>query len=87
MQLFFGRHQDLERLLTLIEDYRTGLRNSLERLRETEGEVRAVATPYELMCLRFGLTRYEATLSWLKDVERELRAAASEGAPAGEVTP
>jgi DNA-binding PadR family transcriptional regulator len=87
MQLFFGRHQDLERLLALIEGYRIGLKNSLERLRETEGKVREVATPYELMCLRFGLTRYEATLSWLDSVEREVRAIANEEAPASEITP
>jgi DNA-binding PadR family transcriptional regulator len=87
MQLFFGRHQDPERVLASIGGYRAGLRNSLERLRETEGKVGEVATPYELMCLRFGLTRYEATLSWLDDVEREVRAIATEGAPAREVTP
>ena len=87
MQLFFGRHQDPERVLALIGDYGIGLKNALERLRETEEEVREVATPYEIMCLRFGLTRYEATLSWLDDVEREVRAIASEGAPAREVTP
>ncbi len=87
MQLFFGRHQDLRKVLALIGGYRSGLRNSLERLRRTEEEVREVATPYELMCLRFGLARYEATLSWLDDVEREVRAIANEGAPAREVTP
>jgi DNA-binding PadR family transcriptional regulator len=87
MQLFFGHHQDLERLLALIGDYRAGLRNSLERLRQTEEEVRDVATPYELMCVRFGLTRYEATLSWLVDVEREVRAIANEGAPTRGITP
>ena len=87
MQLFFGSHQDPEKLLALIGDYRSGLRGSLERLRETEGEVREFATPYELMCLRFGLTRYEATLSWLDAVEREVRAIANEGASARKVTP
>jgi hypothetical protein len=39
------------------------------------------------MCLRFGLTRYEATLSWLEDVEREVRTIANEGASTREVTP
>ena len=87
MQLFFGRHQDPKRVLALIGGYRVGLRDSLERLRETQGQVGEVATPYELMCLRFGLTRYEATLSWLDEVEREVRATANEGAPAREVTP
>jgi DNA-binding PadR family transcriptional regulator len=72
--LFFGRHQDPERLLALIGDYRDRLLGSLERLRGTEHEVREVATPYELMCVRFGLTRYEATLSWLDSVEEEVRA-------------
>ena len=87
MQLFFGRHQDPERVLALIEGYRAGLRNSLRRLQETERAVGEVATPYELMCLRFGLTRYEATLSWLEDVEREVRTIANEGASTREVTP
>ena len=78
MQLFFGHHQDPERLLALIGDHRSGLSNSLERLRKTEEAVREVATPYELMCLRFGLARYEATLSWLDAVEGEVRAVADE---------
>ena len=81
MQLFFGRHQDPERLLALSEDYRSSLRDSLDRLRKTEEEVREVATPYELMCVRFGLSRYENTLAWLDDVEREVRAIANEETP------
>jgi DNA-binding PadR family transcriptional regulator len=72
--LFFGRHQDPERLLALIEDYRNRLLGSLELLRKVEEEVKEVATPYESMCVRFGLTRYEATLSWLGSVEKEVRA-------------
>ena len=66
--------KDTERLLALIGDYRDRLLGTLERLRGTEHEVREVATPYELMCVRFGLTRYEATLSWLDSVEEEVRA-------------
>ncbi len=80
MQLFFGRHQDLERLLVLIEDHRSSLRDSLERLRRTEEEIREIPRArFGLMCLRYGLTCYENTLAWLDDVEEEVRAIAAEG--------
>jgi len=81
--LFFGSHQDPERLLALIGDYRHRLLGSLERLRKVEEEVNEVATPYELMCVRFGLTRYEATLSWLDGVEEEVRAMTTAGVVRG----
>ena len=88
MQLFFGHHQDPERVLALIEDHRTSLRGSLERLRRTEEEIREIPRArYGLMCLRYGLVYYENTLAWLDDVEGEVRAIANEGAPAREVTP
>jgi DNA-binding PadR family transcriptional regulator len=88
MQLFFGRHQDPERVLALIEDHRASLRSSLERLRRTEEEIREIPQArYGLMCLRYGLVYYENTLAWLDDVESEVRAIANKGAPARGVTP
>ena len=82
MQLFFGRHQDPERLLALLEDRRASLRISLERLRRTEEEIRDIPQArYGLMCLRYGLVYYENSLAWLDDVEREVRAIANEGTP------
>ena len=88
MQLFFGNHQDPGRVLALIEDHRSSLRDSLERLRRTEEEIREIPhARYGLMCLRYGLLYYENTLAWLDDVEREVRAIANEGATAREVTP
>ena len=83
MQLFFGHHQDPERVLALIEDHRTSLRGSLERLRRTEEEIREIPRArYGLMCLRYGLVYYENSLAWLDDVESEVRATANEGTPA-----
>jgi DNA-binding PadR family transcriptional regulator len=88
MQLFFGHHQDPERVLALIGDHRASLRDSLERLRRTEEEIREIPQArYGLMCLRYGLVYYENTLAWLDDVEGEVRAIANEGTPASEVTP
>jgi DNA-binding PadR family transcriptional regulator len=88
MQLFFGHHQDPERVLALIGDHRASLRDSLERLRRTEEEIREIPQArYGLMCLRYGLVYYENTLAWLDDVEGEVRAIANEGTPAREVTP
>jgi DNA-binding PadR family transcriptional regulator len=88
MQLFFGHHQDPGRVLALIEDHRTSLRSSLERLRRTEEEIREISQArYGLMCLRYGLLYYENTLAWLDDVEREVRAIANEGTPARGNTP
>lgn len=88
MQLFFGHHQDPERVLALIEDHRSSLRGSLERLRRTEEEISEVPQArYGLMCLRYGLVYYENILAWLDDAEKEVRAIASEGTPAREITP
>ena len=88
MQLFFGHHQNPERVLALLEDHRTSLRNSLERLRKTEEEIREIPQArYGLMCLRFGLVYYENTLAWLDDVEREVRAIANEETYARKITP
>jgi DNA-binding PadR family transcriptional regulator len=86
MQLFFGCHQDPGRLLALIEDYRASLRDSLERLRETEEEIREVPQArFGLMCLRYGVAHYENTLAWLDGVESEVRAIANEGTATREV--
>ncbi len=88
MQLFFGHYQNPERVLALIEDHRTSLRNSLQRLRKTEEEIREIPQArYGLMCLRYGLVYYENTLAWLDDVEREVRAIANEGTYARRITP
>jgi PadR family transcriptional regulator, regulatory protein AphA len=88
MQLFFGHHQDPVRVLALIEDHRSSLRDSLERLRRTEEEIREMPhARYGLMCLRYGLVYYENSLAWLDEVEREVRTIANEGTPAREVTP
>jgi DNA-binding PadR family transcriptional regulator len=87
MQLFFGHHQDPEKVLALIGDHRASLRDSLEQLRRTEEEIREIPQArYGLMCLRYGLVYYENTLAWLDDVEGEVRAIANEGTPAREVT-
>jgi len=88
MQLFFGRHQDAGRLLALIDDRRSSLRDSLERLRRTEEEIREIPQArFGLMCLRYGLVSYENSLAWLDEVEKEVRTIANEGTPAREVTP
>ncbi len=80
MQLFFGRHQDPEKLLKTIGDYRASLRGSLERLQKTQEKIREVPQArYGLMCLRYGLAHYESTLAWLDDVEEEVRALAEKG--------
>jgi DNA-binding PadR family transcriptional regulator len=79
MQLFFGRHQEPERLLALIEDHRASIQDSLERLRETERRIREVPQArFGFMCLRFGLVYHESALAWLDDVEKEVRAIAAE---------
>ena len=88
MQLFFGRHQDPERVLALIADHRGSLRASLERLRRTEEEIRGIPQArYGLMCLRYGLVHYENSLAWLDEAEREVRAIANEETPVREITP
>jgi hypothetical protein len=70
----------------LIEDYRASLRDSLERLRETEEEIREVPQArFGLMCLRYGVAHYENTLAWLDGVESEVRAIANEGTATREV--
>lgn len=80
MQLFFGRHQDSDRLLEMISEFRDAQRGRLERLRRVEDSVKNIADPYEMMCLRYGLASFESTLSWLDETERQVRALANEKA-------
>ncbi len=73
MHLFFGGQQESGRLPALISDYRASQEGKLARLREIEREVQDLATPYEMMCLRYGLVKFEATLYWLDEVEKQVR--------------
>ncbi len=73
MHLFFGGQKESGRLLALISDYRASQEDKLVRLREVEAKVRDAATPYEMMCLGYGLIRYESTLYWLDEVEKQVR--------------
>ncbi|MGB3683303.1 MAG: PadR family transcriptional regulator [Rubrobacteraceae bacterium] len=73
MQLFFGQHQDSDRLLALLSEHRASREAKLGLLRGVEATVKDVADPYEMMCLRYGLTSYEATLSWLDETEAQVR--------------
>lgn len=73
MHLFFGGQQESGRLPALISDYRASQEGKLARLREIEREVRDLATPYEMLCLRYGLVKFEATLYWLDEVEKQVR--------------
>ena len=77
MQLFFGRHQDSDRLLALISEHRKARKAKLELLRGIEATAKDVADPYEMMCLRYGITSFEATLSWLDETEAQVRSLAS----------
>lgn len=73
MHLFFGEQQEGGRLLGMIEEYRADQEEKLARLRGVEAEVREVATPYEMMCLGYGLVSFESTLYWLDEVEKQVR--------------
>ena len=78
MQLFFGQHQDGDRLLALLSEHRATRMAKLETLRGIEAAVKDVADPYEMMCLNHGLTSLAATLSWLDETEAQVRALARE---------
>ena len=78
MQLFFGRYQDSDRLLAMISEHRASRKAKLELLRGIEAAVKEVADPYEMMCLRYGIASFEATLSWLDETEEQIRALARE---------
>ena len=79
MHLFFGHHHDPERLLELVRRYREEHQQTVERLEEVEEEFREVATPYQMMCLRSGLTHAESRVAFLRGVEEEIRQLAREG--------
>ena len=74
MQLFFGQYQNSERLLALLSEHRATRKTKLELLRGIEASATDVADPYEMMCLRYGITAFEATLSWLDETEEQIKA-------------
>jgi DNA-binding PadR family transcriptional regulator len=74
MQLFFGQHQDTDRLLKMISEHRENREAKLEMLQGIQMAVKDVADPYEMMCLRYGVTSFEATLSWLDETEEQIKA-------------
>lgn len=78
MQLFFGQHQDSDRMLEMISEHRDTRRTKLKMLRGIEDAVKDVADPYEMMCLRYGVATFEATLAWLDETEAQVRALARE---------
>ena len=83
MHLFFGHLQDPERVLEMVGRYRAGHEAMIERLKEAEEEFGEVATPYQMMCLRSGLSYAENRVSFLEEIEEEIRELArGEAAPA-----
>ncbi len=78
MQLFFGQNQDSDRLLRMLSEHRASRKAKLELLRSIERTVKDVADPYEMMCLRYGVTAFEATLSWLDETETQIKALSKE---------
>ena len=48
------------------------------RLKEVEEEFREVATPYQMMCLRSGLSHAESQVGFLRGIEEEIRELARE---------
>lgn len=86
VQLFFGRHQDPERLLILLREHRASVEDALGRLRKTGEEIKDLPQArYGRMCLRYGLSSYESTLRWLDEVEEEILAIAEGEASGSEV--
>ena len=74
MQLFFGGQQEAGQLLEMISEYRETRKAKLGLLRSIEAKVENVADPYEMMCLSYGITTFEATLSWLDETEEQIKA-------------
>jgi DNA-binding PadR family transcriptional regulator len=74
MQLFFGQHQDSDRLLERLSEYREAQKAKLGLLLEIEQAAKDHASPYGMMCLRQGLATFEATLSWLGETEAQIKA-------------
>lgn len=58
----------------MISEHRATQRAKLELLQGIEAAVKDVADPYEMMCLRYGVTTFEATLSWLDETEAQVKA-------------
>lgn len=78
MQLFFGQNQDSDRLLRMLSEHRETQEVKLKMLKGIESSVKDVADPYEMMCLRYGVTAFEATLSWLDETETQIKALSEE---------
>jgi DNA-binding PadR family transcriptional regulator len=84
MRLFFGHHYEPGRLLELVRQYRAEHEQMVERLREVEEEFREVATPYQMMCLRSGLSHAGSRVAFLREIEEEIHElASSPGAATG----
>jgi len=79
MHLFFGHHHEPERLLELVRRYREEHEQTIERLEGVEEEFREVATPYQMMTLRSGLSHAEDRVAFLRGIEEEIRELAREG--------
>ena len=73
MHLFFGGHHEPERLLELVRRYREEHEQMIGRLKVVEVEFREVATPYQMMCLRSGLSHAESRVAFLQGIEEEIR--------------
>ena len=78
MHLFFGHHHEPERLLKLVRRYREEHEQMIGRLEEVREEFREVATPYQMMCLRSGLSSAERRVAFLQGIEEEIRKLARE---------
>ena len=78
MHLFFGDHHEPGRLLELVRRHREGHEQMIERLQGVEEEFREVATPYQMMCLRGGLSHAESSVAFLQGIEEEIRDLARE---------
>lgn len=77
MHLFFGGHQEPERLLELLESYRATVEEKLAELQRTEEKIPdGPEARFGAMCLRYGLRSHRGTLAWLDEVEGEIRAMA-----------
>jgi DNA-binding PadR family transcriptional regulator len=79
MHLFFGHHHESGRLLELVRGYREEHREMIERLKQVEEEFGEVATPFQMMCLRSGLSHAENRVAFLEQIEGEIRELTREG--------
>ena len=73
MRLFFGHLQDPEDLLGAIGDQRARHEATIERLEDVREEFSGVATPYQMMCLRSGLSYAQSRIEFLDEIEAEVR--------------